>query len=240
MRIGDDVLDVIGNSTMDGRQLVLPRHLDRPLYLRTDEVLRLAGGTWNRKSRAHLFDGDARDAIDPLLLTGTILRPQDFGFFPTPKPLVARLLDLADLEPGMSVLEPEAGRGAIAEDVARVAPVDCIELLPDLADTIGRAGYARSLVVGDFLAAPPAPIYDRVVMNPPFNRGADTRHVRHALGFLRPGGVLVAIMSAGIRFRTDRATAELRCRLDVIERNPPGSFKASGTEVNTVTVTAMG
>ena len=45
--------------------------------------------------------------------------------------------------------------------------------------------------------------FDRVVMNPPFCRGRDLDHVRHALRFVAPGGRLVAIMSAGVAFRED-------------------------------------
>ena len=39
-------------------------------------------------------------------------------------------------------------------------------------------------------------------MNPPFAEHADIRRVTHALDFLKPDGLLVAVMSAGAEFRT--------------------------------------
>ena len=83
--------------------------------------------------------------------------------------------------------------------------------------------------------------YDRVIMNPPFADKADIAHVRHALGFLRPGGVLVAVMANGVTFREDRATADFR---EVVSETggqfaplPEDAFKESGTGVLTVLVT---
>ena len=43
--------------------------------------------------------------------------------------------------------------------------------------------------------------FDRIVMNPPFDHGADIRHIEHARGKLKPGGRLVAICAAGPRQR---------------------------------------
>jgi hypothetical protein len=55
-----------------------------------------------------------------------------------------------------------------------------------------------------------------------------------------PEGVL-AIMSAGVEFRSDKKTKAFRAlvaeHLGDIERLPAGSFKSSGTDVNTVLVT---
>ena len=52
--------------------------------------------------------------------------------------------------------------------------------------------------------------YDRIVMNPPFERGQDAEHVRRAYSFLKPGGILVAIVSTGPFFRTDNASQAFR------------------------------
>jgi hypothetical protein len=82
--------------------------------------------------------------------------------------------------------------------------------------------------------------FDRVVMNPPFADQADIAHVTHALTFLKEGGKLVAIMSAGMSFRTDRKATAFRATIErmggTIETLPPDSFKVSGTGVNTVMV----
>lgn len=83
----------------------------------------------------------------------------------------------------------------------------------------------------------PTSKFDRVVMNPPFSRGQDVEHVRHALSLLAPGGLLVSVMSNGVTFRQDRRYADFRRDFSPeITPLPEGSFKTSGTNVSTVVV----
>lgn len=244
MRVDTEVLAVLSRAQVEGSALILIGQLDRRLYERTNKVLEAAGGKWNRKAKAHVFDRDAADAVDQIILTGEITIPQDFGYFPTPAPVVARLIELAGIVPGMRVLEPSAGQGHIACAVACTATVDCVELLPANAAVIEADGYASALHVGDFLAVAPAPIYDRVVMNPPFEKQADIKHVLHALQFLKPDGCLVSVMAAGVLFRDNRLTTDFRALVEArggdIEELPDGAFKASGTQVRTVIVSIPG
>lgn len=243
MKVPTEVLEVLDQATTDGNALRLaPGQLDRKLYVSTDKVLAAAGGKWNRSAKAHLFEGDAADAIEQVILTGEVVtQKQEFGYFPTPPPVVARLMEIADIAPGMEVLEPSAGRGAIASAAADLgAVVDCIEVLPANLAAITTDGYARSAVLADFLETEPEPSYDRVVMNPPFAKQADIAHVTHALKFLKPDGVLVAVMSAGVIFRTGRAEAFRQLvtdHLGCFEDLPDDAFKESGTGVRTVIVT---
>ena len=239
--VGSDVLDILSRATVTGNAVQFTDRMDRATYLAVAEVLKAEGGKWNRKAQAILFPGDAAPIVAAILEDGTVTRPQDEGYFPTPPPVVADILDLADLEPGMEVLEPSAGDGAIARAVYdRGCKVDCVELNAKRADALRAEGYARMVSAADFLNVPQAPLYDRVLMNPPFAAKADIEHVRHALGFLRPGGLLVAVMSAGTEFRDDRATAEFRELVEdhdgVMIPLPEDSFKVSGTGVRTVLV----
>ena len=140
----------------------------------------------------------------------------------------------------MRVLEPSAGLGAIARPVAaRGASVDCIELDGQLAGRLRQAGF--TVQAADFLEVPPRAEYDRVMMNPPFASRADVKHVMHALGFLKPGGLLVAVMSAGAGFRDDNLTTGFRATVEerggTITALPDDAFKESGTGVRTVLVT---
>ena len=77
----------------------------------------------------------------------------------------------------------------------------------------------------------PAPLgtFDRIVMNPPFAHGDDIRHIRHALGFLRPGGRLVAICADG-----PRQQERLRPIASRWLPLPAGTFADQGTDVRTV------
>lgn len=96
----------------------------------------------------------------------------------------------------------------------------------------------------DFLTVEPDPVYDRVVMNPPFGRQADIKHVSHALKFLKPGGLLVSVMASSVTFRSNKLTTDFRQLIEErgghIEELPEGAFKSSGTMVNTVIVVIPG
>ncbi|ELP70543.1 hypothetical protein STRTUCAR8_03701 [Streptomyces turgidiscabies Car8] len=172
MKMDSDVLKVIRSTTVDGLTLRLQGTLDRKLYDRVNLALQAVGGTWNRYQRAHIFPFTAADALAGLLATGEVITDVDRGYFPTPKPLVEQLLDLAELEAGCEVLEPSAGRGAIAEAAAaRGAVVDCIELDTTRAEHIRAGGYAREVAAADFFNVKVQRRYQRVVMNPPFADG---------------------------------------------------------------------
>ncbi|AXQ68905.1 hypothetical protein HOU00_gp220 [Caulobacter phage CcrPW] len=117
----------------------------------------------------------------------------------TPSFLVGHLLDLADVRPGHTVLEPSAGDGRLAfEAVARGADVTAIELNQRCCESIAKQrdmyGLPKSVLAvrrSDFLMTPVTTLYDRVVMNPP---RANVPHVTHAYSFLKPGGRLVALI----------------------------------------------
>ncbi len=150
------------------------------------------------------------------------------GFFPTPRPVVDRMLSEADVRPGMKVLEPSAGKGDIA-DAARDkgADVTAVELHPELRSILDAKGHE----VGgfDFLSYRAGlGQYDRVVMNPPFERGQDIEHVRHAFEMLKPGGRLVSLMGEGSFFKQDANSVHFRDWLDNVhgtsEKLDPGSF----------------
>lgn len=153
------------------------------------------------------------------------------GFFPTPPKVIARLIEEAELRPGMSVLEPSAGKGDIAKAArATGAVVTCCEINPRLVSMLERDGFPVPCT--DFLQMTAAGIYDRVLMNPPFENGQDREHVQKAYRHLHPEtGTLVAIMSEGPFFRDTVADREfLRWLVQVdgcAERLPEDAFRCS-------------
>lgn len=151
-------------------------------------------------------------------------------FFPTPESHAADLVALAGIEPGMTVLEPSAGHGMLAEAArAAGAKVDAVELAGDLREILQAKGFG--LVGSDFMATTPAQSYDAVVMNPPFSGDMDVDHVRHAYDHLKPGGRLVAIVSATAGDRQNNKNKAFREWFDGLggseQAMPEGSFKAS-------------
>ncbi|MFR9796582.1 hypothetical protein ACL02U_11860 [Streptomyces sp. MS06] len=247
MKITDDTLAALQErAETNGNLLYLtgPR-MDPKLYQRVNEVLEAVGGRWMTSAQAHVFPVDAAQALTPVLETGQVVtlreKRQSAQYFPTPTAVAQRVIELAAIEPGMEVLEPSAGSGAIATAAAeRGAVVDCIEHDPGYAAVLADSGVPRALTVADFLTVPAEPRYDRVVMNPPFTKGSDMQHVEHALRFIKPKGLLVSVMSWAVTFHS-RKTAKFRALVEarggIVEAVPEGAFKESGTDVPTVIVT---
>lgn len=241
--IEPDVQEVLQRATFDGNLLFLPpEQLDPKHYKRVDTVLKSLGGKWNRSKKAHVFpDGTlAADAIKPALGSGEYVNPQDNGFYPTPPALAERVIDLAKIEPGMLVLEPSAGKGALAAPAAEIVGKDnvwCVEPLfwKDLTFE-GYSVYAQTDFLGINPEAEDEPGYDRVIMNPPFGKKVELKHVLHAIKFLKPGGRLVAILPVGALQGKDKATLAFWDTLqDSGATNTfevaDGAFKPSGTNV---------
>lgn len=240
--ITDTARAALERAQCAGNYLTIPDRLPPGDYAEVKRVLETAGAAWNRAVQAHDCPGGAQEFLAGLLASDRVVSAAEAEqWYPTPPEVVEDLLTLAVLEPGLEVLEPSAGLGAIAREAAAAGcMVDCIEL------ERGRAGYLMSAAFGgtvtctDFLETTPTPAYDRVVMNPPFARGADVRHVLHALGFVREGGLLAAVMGAGVAYRADRRSQQIR---DLVDKNggsitplPAGAFAESGAGVATALV----
>lgn len=156
-------------------------------------------------------------------------------FFPTPPEEAAGLVSKADIQSGMDVLEPSAGYGAIADEIRGVGTEpDVVEMSSTLREILEAKGY--NVVAQDFMDYS-GKLYDRIVMNPPFSKGMDIDHVRHAYDLLKPGGRVVAIMGEGAFFRSDAKATQFREWADslgaVDEQLPEGTFLDPSLPVNT-------
>ena len=160
------------------------------------------------------------------------------GFFQTPPDVLQKMLDIARIEKNDRVLEPSAGAGAIADALRGVCALDCCEISPTLQRYLDAKGH--KVVEGDFFDLSKELSYERIVMNPPFEGLADAEHIRHAFGFLAPGGRLVSIMSPSAFHGSQRKAQEFRDwfaeKEGCMEKLPEGSFKESGTGVSTCIV----
>jgi predicted RNA methylase len=158
------------------------------------------------------------------------------GFFPTPAAVIDRMLDAAGDLHGLRVLEPSAGKGDIA-DAARAAggSVVCFEVNHTLCGILRAKGHTIDAPC-DFLEMQAVAGFDRVLMNPPFERGQDIDHVIRAYSWLAPGGRLVAIMSTGGFQREDRKAQAFRAWLAEVDaigsvevsEIPAGAFSGAG------------
>lgn len=255
MKVELDVLSIL--SALEYPVSTLARitdRLDRRVYLRVSEVLEAIGGSWSRKLKGHVFAGDAAELVDAVITSGEVSTAADVGHFPTPVTLAAELVEVADVRPGHTALEPSAGTGRIVDALlARGALVVAVERdqlrrgdlqLRETSETKRDRGLFVP-ALDDFMDYQSNPSdaqvrFDRVVMNPPFRRvgrGDHIDHVRRAFGLLAPGGVLVSVLPAGVLFRRDRRYTEFRtwcAHRGSIDALPEGSFRESATNVSTV------
>lgn len=125
----------------------------------------------------------------------------------TPPELAKELVALAGVRKDSRVLEPEAGIGNIADAAKEVTDhVDCIERMTDFCEILKLKKH--NVIGNDLLTAETAPIYDAVVMNPPFSE--ECEHIKRAFDFLRPGGSLVTVCSSSIQWKSTRKYEQFR------------------------------
>lgn len=244
-KIPPDVLAVLKQSHAQDKYIYLPKiQLDRALYARLDQVLRDMGGKWIGGSRrAHAFETDATDTLAALVETGRYVRPADLGFFPTPAALVNKMLQKANLQRGMRVLEPQAGTGNIACTMAAAVGgaelVTVCELMERNVKKLVEAGF-QNVIHGDFLRVVPDRTYSAVCMNPPFSHSQDIDHVLHASRFVKPGGTVTSYMSASWLHSNQKKAEAFKRFLDAVkadvENIDNGAFRESGTNVATTLV----
>ena len=157
--------------------------------------------------------------------------------FCTSPELAQRMVALAELERSHRVLEPSAGMGALMTALGDTIGLDrgvAIEINHQLAARLEKR-FPRWLVYrDDFLIVDRSNIglFDRILINPPFDHGVDIKHIERASTMLCPGGRLVTVCANGPLQRSRL--------MPLTARNggswhdlPEGSFKHAGTWVNT-------
>lgn len=136
------------------------------------------------------------------------------NFYPTPPALADKLMQGIDWDFTQSVLEPSAGKGDLARVAANKmynarrgfpvydehsklealeqADIDCVEIDSFLRSQLENTGFR--VVHDDFLTFETQKRYDLILMNPPFDRGAE--HLLHALELIEHGGTIRCILNA--------------------------------------------
>lgn len=162
--------------------------------------------------------------------TGTAVS-KDLQYYPTPKDALERLCGEYSLA-GKRVLEPSCGCGRIMDYVHdHGGDVFGIEFHGGRVQEAREKGH--NVLHANFLETVPTGDYDMVLMNPPFAGIHYNKHVRHAMKFLNPGGILRSILPATARH--DHGLLD-----DLYPRwtdLPVGSFRESGVGVNTCITT---
>lgn len=227
--------------------------LDRKEYLLCNDVLEAIGLKWNKKEKCHKWEEDIGDTLFEILDTGeveTLKEYRDkFQFFPTPDSVADYLVECADLQDDDGVLEPSFWDGALLFAIQRTKKhfplivwveldtkrfnefVECKSKIEN--STLNRYGKFRNI---DFLDMTDELCFSKIVMNPPFSKSQDVKHILKAYSLLQKWGTLVSIASSSIQHRTGSLYEEIADLNPEYIELPEWSFKESGTMVNSVIV----
>lgn len=158
---------------------------------------------------------------------------KDLQFYPTPRAVIETVLDEIgiyaperhrDMKAQIG-LEPSCGDGRIL-DVIRERGHDAIGIEVHASRAQQAKAKGHMIFVSNFLERVAEPRFDFVVMNPPFYGKHYRKHLDHARGYVRPGGVLACILPASAWY--DHGGLDGKWH-DL----PVASFAESGTNIPT-------
>ncbi|WP_058035137.1 DUF3560 domain-containing protein [Burkholderia pseudomallei] len=213
-----------------GAPVVIERQIEPPAQVTNSEPIAASCDTAAklRQLREQLRDG-----------VQVVSAPQ---LFPTPAEYAGRMVDEAHIRPGDAIGEFSAGTGRILAAVGEVIDfteirVTAVEINQGLAHALVERFPAARVVCADFLACgDELGLFDKIIINPPFANGQDIAHISHALGFLAPGGRLVAICANGPR-QNEKLRPLVEAQGGTWEELREDAFAESGTRVRTVLLT---
>lgn len=144
------------------------------------------------------FDYPPSAVLTEIECTGCLPDQKTHQFYPTPEKLARIAVELAEIGPDDTCLEPSAGVGGIA-DFLPAERMRCIEISDLHCKVLQAKGY--DALRADFLdwCTRTRDRFDRVVMNPPFSEGRAQAHLEAAASLVKSGGRLVAILPASMR-----------------------------------------
>lgn len=196
---------------------------------------------WEQKTRIQRMIGNSLD------------------FFPTPENIADLMVEAAEAEgfaEPFHFCEPSAGTGNLMHALLKKyepTTITAIEVSYELVEYLKVQKFDTNVPVfvlnRDFLQTELAQSlwvvrrdvkgFDLILMNPPFR--FEQEHVRHAYDLLSPDGILVSVMSAGIKFINNNKTRDFRNWLEdgrgYFSSLPASSFASSGTGVSSILVT---
>lgn len=236
------VADVINILEVVDDKLVLPEKWCSPkLYKQVGEFLKTFGCERCKVKKRVGYQNKGEFTNEQIIHIGKQLNgvslSEKFDFYPTPDELVERVQELAEIEDADWVLEPSAGTGSLLKGI-NAPNIVCVEINDVLATILKEKGY--SVFNGPFEEFESSLKFDKIIMNPPFGKRLDAKHIVRAFNeFLQDGGTLVAIHSTGIKSSTDKYSKEFQKlyeKYGVLQEDYTNNeFKNSGKGTNIAT-----
>jgi len=161
--------------------------------------------------------------------------------------LADRLVEIAEIKDNDIILEPSAGQGAIIDSILKVINdtnnLFFCENIPTKTIILNRQyGAMKNLYYlhplnDDFLNLDNFQ-FDKIIANPPLENNQDIDYVLHMYKNLKPGGILVSVMSNNWRISTDKKESEFKKWLFSndywVDEIKEDMFKDSGTMVGVI------
>jgi SAM-dependent methyltransferase len=246
------VQEVLDECKIEGNLVFLPPiQLERSLYVQVDKKLKGIGGKWNRRKRAHIFEGDPSELMGRVKNGENVNLKKEEQFFETPNELAATLVNFAfagwtppNPIDAVTFMEPSCGRGRIID-----------AYLNSIFETQGIVDYIigidkserhithciKKYADDDYIDVWQEDVLreneeaDIIVANPPFTKNQDIDHVMAMYKSLKPGGRLVSVMSNHWRFSDYKKEKEFldftNLKFAKVVDLPAGTFKESGTMI---------
>ena len=186
-----------------------------------------------------------------------------FQFYPTPKEVAEYLVELADINNTDNVLEPSAWLWNIVDeilpkikdwakynnivlielDIEKVKQLkekyDCYWWMKDFETWIWTYSlkHKMNIYTWDFLESKLNDnAFDKIIMNPPFAKSQDVKHILKAYSLLNNWWRIVSVASSSIQTRQGKLYDDLKALNPEFIDLDKWSFKESNTIVNTCIV----
>lgn len=173
----------------------------KAVFAEAERVLAYIGGVKvadDRGDHRFEFDYNPSEVIAEIICTGCLPDQKTHQYYPTPAAVAEAAIELAQIGPDHTCLEPSAGTGGLADLMPKDRTL-CVEISALHCRVLEAKGFM--VRDGDFLKwenkvhSP----FDRIVMNPPFSEGRWQAHLEHASMLLADNGRLVAILPSSAK-----------------------------------------
>ena len=229
-----DVFDIIETHE---NLLVLPeKWLSNQIYKKITEFLKSFNWIRTKYKKCTAFKNQGDFTNEQILKIGKSLKgvtlSEKFDFYPTPDELSEKIKELAEIKKDDFILEPSAGMGSLIKGLNKNNIV-CVELSPISAEILKNSGYDTKNI--DFMEYQAKRQFDKILMNPPFSKNMDAKHITHAFNMLKNGGVLVAVHTPTIKTAENKACKDFQKIFNqyaVSSETFSGAVKNSGKGTN--------
>lgn len=236
------VKQILEDCVLVDNILYLPKkQLFRQEYLELKKCLEFLGGKYISNKSAFNFEFINEELVCLLKNKWHSGLKKELQYFATPKTLVNKLINMAEITVGDRILEPSAGRG----NILKLLPNDNLKYYCEISDinkyfinnlNIKNINYLNK----DFLNLDIDKKFNKIIANPPFTKNQDIKHILKMYKHLEIGGIITTISSQSWMFKNDKKSKHFRefikdVNAEVIELNN-SDFKESGTTVSTAII----